>query len=163
LPDLIRETIAGFRLQASERNITLTTDVQMSAIEVFLDPRKLKQVLLNYVSNAIKFTPSGGRVTVHAHFEEGSTFRLEVEDTGTVLPIEDSPKFAQLVQHWPAHMPGGAGFVLNWTDSLADGMSRLDRGGVDVILLDLGLPDCSGMETFIQARDRAARTPIVIL
>ena len=45
LPDLIRETIAGFRLQASERNITLTTDVQMSAIEVFLDPRKLKQVL----------------------------------------------------------------------------------------------------------------------
>jgi pilus assembly protein CpaE len=42
-------------------------------------------------------------------------------------------------------------------------MSRLDRGGVDVILLDLGLPDCSGMETFLQARDRALRTPIVIL
>jgi Flp pilus assembly CpaE family ATPase len=85
------------------------------------------------------------------------------ENTLTVLLIEDSPQFAQLVQHWLANMPGGAGFVLNWTDSLADGMSRLDRGGVDVILLDLGLPDCSGMETFIQARDRALKTPIVIL
>jgi signal transduction histidine kinase len=95
LPDLIRETIAGFRLQASERNITLTTDVQMSAIEVFLDPRKLKQVLLNYVSNALKFTPSGGRVTVHAHFEEGSTFRLEVEDTGTGIAARDIGRLFQ--------------------------------------------------------------------
>jgi pilus assembly protein CpaE len=85
------------------------------------------------------------------------------ENTLTVLLIEDSPQFAQLVQHWLATMPGGPAFVLNWTDSLADGLSRLDRGGVDVILLDLGLPDCSGMETFIQARDRAAKTPIVIL
>ena len=85
------------------------------------------------------------------------------ENTLTVLLIEDSPQFAQLMQHWLANMPGGAGFVLNWTDSLADGMSRLDRGGVDVILLDLGLPDCSGMETFTQARDRALKTPIVIL
>jgi pilus assembly protein CpaE len=85
------------------------------------------------------------------------------ENTLTVLLIEDSPQFAQLVQHWLANIPGSTSFVLNWTDSLADGMSRLDRGGVDVILLDLGLPDCSGMETFIQARDRAAKTPIVIL
>ena len=85
------------------------------------------------------------------------------ENTLTVLLIEDSPQFAQLVQHWFASISGGAAFVLNWTDSLADGMNRLDRGGVDVILLDLGLPDCSGMETFLQARGRAAKTPIVIL
>ncbi len=95
LPDLIRETIAGFRLQAAERNISLTTDVQMSAIEVFLDPQKLKQVLLNYVSNALKFTPSGGHVTVHAHFEEGSTFRLEVEDTGMGIAAQDIGRLFQ--------------------------------------------------------------------
>ena len=85
------------------------------------------------------------------------------ENTLTVLLIEDSPQYAQLVQHWLAHVTGGAGFVLNWTDSLADGMTRLERGGVDVILLDLGLPDCSGMDTFTQTRARAPKTPIVIL
>ena len=85
------------------------------------------------------------------------------ENTLTVLLIEDSAQYAQLVQHWLAHVSGGAGFVLNWTDSLADGMTRLERGGVDVILLDLGLPDCSGMETFTQTRARAPKTPIVIL
>src|SRR5271163_3349466 len=57
----------------------------------------------------------------------------EVEaNTLTVLLIEDSPQYAQLVQHWLSHATGGAGFILNWTDSLADGMSRLERGGVDV-------------------------------
>jgi Flp pilus assembly CpaE family ATPase len=85
------------------------------------------------------------------------------ENTLTVLLIEDSAQYAQLVQHWLAHVSGGAGFVLNWTDSLADGMTRLERGGVDVILLDLGLPDCSGMDTFTQTRARAPKTPIVIL
>ena len=95
LPDLIRETIAGLRLIAAERNITLTTDVQMSAIEVFLDPRKLKQVLLNYVSNALKFTPVDGKVTVHAHFTEGSAFRLEVEDTGSGIAPQDIGRLFQ--------------------------------------------------------------------
>jgi signal transduction histidine kinase len=95
LPDLIREAIAGLRLLASARNITLTTDVQMSAIEIFLDPQKLRQVLLNYVSNALKFTPAGGRVTVHAHFEERSTFRLEVEDTGIGIAPQDIGRLFQ--------------------------------------------------------------------
>lgn len=85
------------------------------------------------------------------------------ENTLTVLLIEDSPQYAQLVQHWFANVAGGDGFVLNWTDSLADGMRRLEKGGVDVILLDLGLPDCSGMDTFTQTRARAPKTPIVIL
>ena len=44
--------------------------------------------------------------------------------------------------------------MLNWTDSLADGHERLERGGVDVILLDLGLPDCSGMDT-LRRQERA--------
>ena len=95
LPDLIRETIAGLRLVASERNIALTTDVQMSAIEIFLDPQKLRQVLLNYDSNALKFTPVGGRVTVHAHFEEVSTFRLEVEDNGIGIAPRDIGRLFQ--------------------------------------------------------------------
>jgi Flp pilus assembly CpaE family ATPase len=85
------------------------------------------------------------------------------ENTLTVLLIEDSPQYAQLVQHWLAQVSGGSRFVLNWTDSLADGMTRLERGGVDVILLDLGLPDCGGMDTFTQTRARAPKTPIVIL
>lgn len=91
----------------------------------------------------------------------------EEEDLGkrtlTVLLIEDSPQYAHLVQQWLSDSAEGNGFLLNWTDSLAAGMSRLERGGVDVILLDLGLPDCSGVETYAQTRARAPKTPILIL
>ena len=83
--------------------------------------------------------------------------------TLTVLLIEDSPQYAHLVQHWLSDAAEGTGFLLNWTDSLASGMSRLERGGVDVILLDLGLPDCNGIETYHQTRARAPQTPILIL
>lgn len=89
LPDLIRESIAGLRVLAAERGVALTTDVQMSAIEVFLDPQKLKQILLNFLSNALKFTPAGGRITVRTRLGEDSLLRLEVEDTGIGIARED--------------------------------------------------------------------------
>ena len=89
LPDLIRESIAGLRVLAAERGVALVTDVQMSAIEVFLDPLKLKQVLLNFLSNALKFTPAGGKITVRAHIEGESFLRLEVEDTGIGIAEDD--------------------------------------------------------------------------
>ena len=80
-----------------------------------------------------------------------------------VLMIEDSPDYAELVQHWLSAPGGDPGFVLNWTDSLSSGLQRLASGGVDVVLLDLRLPDSSGAETFLSLRDRAAGVPVVIL
>src|SRR5882672_5585687 len=80
----------------------------------------------------------------------------------TVLLIEDSPAYAELVQQWLAGKDGMA-FVLNWTDSLEAGMNRLARGGIDVILLDLSLPDSEGRKTFATARAHAASLPIIIL
>ncbi len=80
----------------------------------------------------------------------------------TVLLIEDSPAYAELVQQWLASKESTA-FVLNWTDSLEAGMNRLARGGIDVILLDLGLPDSEGRKTFAMARSHAATVPIIVL
>jgi CheY-like chemotaxis protein/anti-sigma regulatory factor (Ser/Thr protein kinase) len=56
---------------------------------VSLDPSKLKQVLYNYISNAIKFTPEEGDVTVRVRPEGKSHVRLEVEDTGIGIRPED--------------------------------------------------------------------------
>jgi pilus assembly protein CpaE len=85
------------------------------------------------------------------------------KSTLTVLLIEDSAPYANLVQHWLSTATGGIGFRLDWTDSLAAGMRRLEQSAVDVVLLDLGLPDCIGIESFTQTRIRAPKTPILIL
>jgi Flp pilus assembly CpaE family ATPase len=80
----------------------------------------------------------------------------------TVLLIEDNPDFAELVQRWLA-LRVDLGFNLSWADSLAAGLERLAQGGVDVILLDLGLPDSDGLPTFTRTRLHAAGVPIVLL
>ncbi|HEV8578773.1 MAG TPA: ATP-binding protein [Thermoanaerobaculia bacterium] len=54
-----------------------------------MDPLRLRQVLYNYLSNALKFTPAEGRVTVRARVEGERHFRLEVEDTGIGIRPED--------------------------------------------------------------------------
>jgi signal transduction histidine kinase len=57
--------------------------------EVVADAAKLKQVLYNYLSNALKFTPDGGRVGVRVMAEGAEMFRLEVEDTGIGIREDD--------------------------------------------------------------------------
>ena len=56
---------------------------------VLIDPARLKQVLYNYLSNALKFTPEGGRVTVRFAPEREGWFRLEVVDTGIGIAEAD--------------------------------------------------------------------------
>lgn len=79
-----------------------------------------------------------------------------------ILLIEDSPEYAELIQTWLS--PGGdVAFALKWTDTLAAGLKRLRQGGVDVILLDLGLPDSNGLETFTRTIAYAPDVPVIIL
>jgi pilus assembly protein CpaE len=80
----------------------------------------------------------------------------------TVLLIEDNPEYAALVQRWLSPKED-IEFVLNWADSLLAGLNRLDKGNVDAILLDLGLPDSRGFETFTTTKLHASGIPILIL
>ena len=67
---------------AVKKQIAIKTEIDCAVDEVFLDAAKLKQVLHNYLSNALKFTPDGGRIIVRAVADDESQFRIEVVDTG---------------------------------------------------------------------------------
>ncbi len=64
------------------KRLRVVVDIEQSLGSLVLDPARLKQVLYNYLSNAIKFTPEGGLITVRAGASGARHFRLEVEDTG---------------------------------------------------------------------------------
>src|SRR5580704_5800959 len=85
-----------------------------------------------------------------------------MKKTLTVLLIEDSPDYAALVQQWLS-LRTESTFVLHWTDSLQAGLNRLKQGGVDVVLLDLGLPDSNGLETFTKTKLQASGVPMILL
>ena len=71
-------------------SVILKVDPQLRSL--FTDPVRLKQVLYNYLSNAIKFTPEGGRVRITVSCENTGAFRLEVVDTGIGIEPEDIPR-----------------------------------------------------------------------
>lgn len=81
----------------------------------------------------------------------------------TILLIDDSPDYAQLVQSWIAQTSGETALVLKCAETLEAGLRQVAEGGIDLILLDLTLPDSSGFNTFAAARASAASTPIVVL
>lgn len=84
-------------------------------------------------------------------------------DTPTkILLIEDNPGDARLIREMLADA-GGQGFAIEWLSRLADGLERLDQGKIDLVLLDLGLPDSQGLDTFIKAHAQAPQVPFVVL
>ena len=66
-------------------------DRQLSGVPVLADPRWLHQVVTNLLSNALKFTPAGGTVTLHTG-QAGTDAVLRVADTGTGIPAEELPR-----------------------------------------------------------------------
>ena len=92
LVQLVSEVAAILRSIAASKQIEITTDVPDALQHVTLDPARLKQVLYNYVSNALKFTEPGGRVTVRAVPESDGMFRISVEDTGIGIAEHDLPR-----------------------------------------------------------------------
>jgi signal transduction histidine kinase len=88
---------------------------------------------------------------------------VAVDVTGRhILLIEDNPGDARLIREMLAEAPVFE-HQLTWTDTLARGLASLSEGNVDVVLLDLSLPDSHGLVTFSAVRDHAPVVPIVVL
>jgi signal transduction histidine kinase len=88
LPTAIDNALILVRERAGRRGITLEHVVDERLGEIRGDERKVKQVLLNLLSNALKFTPEGGRVDVRAGMVD-SMAEISVTDTGVGIAPED--------------------------------------------------------------------------
>jgi two-component system, NtrC family, sensor kinase len=91
LPQAIDNALILVRERAGRRGITLEHAVDERLGEIRGDERKVKQVLLNLLSNALKFTPEGGRVDVRAGMVDGMA-EISVTDTGVGIAPEDQEK-----------------------------------------------------------------------
>ena len=88
LPGAIENTLTLVRERAHRRGITLGRTVDARLGMVHADERKVKQVLLNLLSNALKFTPEGGRIDVVADVDDDA-IEISVTDTGVGIALED--------------------------------------------------------------------------
>ena len=101
-PVSVSETVSGgvglLRERATNHGVTLESEIQPDLPLIIADGRKLKQVMLNLLTNAVKFTPAGGRVVARAHSQDGEIV-VAVSDTGVGIDPSDQDRiFAEFVQ-----------------------------------------------------------------
>ncbi|MBD3676363.1 MAG: HAMP domain-containing protein [Planctomycetaceae bacterium] len=89
LAEFIDRQVGTMQPLADRKNIELTHNVDPSLEEVFQDRGKLQQILNNLLSNALKFTPEGGRVSVRAVPYQDDLMEITVTDTGVGIRLED--------------------------------------------------------------------------
>ncbi len=113
-------------LQARAKDIAITRDIDKSVGEVCADRRAVQQILINLVSNAIKFTPEGGRIHISADVH-AKRLRFRVNDTGIGISAEDLKRIGQpfmQVQNAYTRQYEGTGLGL----SLVKGLVSLHQG-----------------------------------
>jgi len=93
LSSFLQAVYVNFQPLTEKRGITLVLDDQLAGQTVAFDPDKLEMIMNNLLSNALKFTPEGGRIHIRAWLggADSGTVNIEVEDNGKGIPAAEIP------------------------------------------------------------------------
>ena len=131
VPEVIAASLAEFADQAAAGGVILDSDIRAGLPHLRADPRKVRQMLSNLLSNAVRFTEPGGRVTLGAWSSPDAGFVLQVLDSGIGMALKDIPvalsPFGQ-VKNALRQRHEGSGLGLPLTKAMAE----LHAGSLDL-------------------------------
>jgi len=170
----LRDAITPFNIQARRVKITLEStnfESDLSDLYLNIDESKISQVVRNFLSNALKFTPKGSTVYISAKVDEFTSeitdmpmLRFEVRDTGTGISKENISKvFKEIIQFSPGKLQNGGGSGLGlWISK-----NIIDLHGGQVFVSSEGeglgstfsfiIPFCSAPSSSDNAADNSER------
>ena len=145
LADVVDDCHRLLKLRAEAKGLEIVQAIPDGLASVWADQRAMRQIVLNLMSNALKFTPKGGRITITIEAARGGGQRLSVKDTGPGIPADEIPKVLQpFGQGTLAHQTaeGGTGLGLSIVQSLIELhggtfelKSELRRGTEAIVIL----------------------------
>lgn len=154
----IQEIANSFLPMAEASHIQYQIDIPERDYIVEVDPDKLEKIIYNLLSNAFKFTPSGGKVTIHLSGEQSGQLRIAVSDTGIGIPKKDQEQIFERffqVDESTTRAYEGTGIGLALIKELVDlqqGKITVDsqegRGSTFTVALPAGLVRDTGAPIF---------------
>ncbi len=91
LPGVVDEALHMIQLKAKNKDIELVVHAEKNLPKILADERAVRQIVLNLLSNALKFTPSCGTITVRVGWTRGGGQYLSIRDTGPGIPEDEIP------------------------------------------------------------------------
>jgi signal transduction histidine kinase len=148
--ELIVTVVAAARWMVGTKSLSVEREIDAELPNVETDPRALRQVVLNLLSNAAKFTPEGGKIVVRARREGQEAVRIEVEDSGIGIAPADQERIFEEFRQLDGSAErayGGVGLGLAVVRRLVDTLgARVDvksepgKGATFAVLLPLSWP-----------------------
>ncbi|MDE6331652.1 MAG: response regulator, partial [Muribaculaceae bacterium] len=126
----IKEICSSFTLFSEDSGITLTTTSEIAVLNMYFDKDKISKIMMNLLSNAFKYTGSGGFVNVTVSKHDDSSMRITVADSGKGIPDYDKTRiFDRFYQSGDTpHTTMGCGIGLHIVKEFV----MLHKGSVDV-------------------------------
>jgi signal transduction histidine kinase len=153
--DLVRETVEDYRAALEGAGLTLEVEIPDELPMIQTDAARVREVLGNLLSNALKYTPAGGRVTVGLHSvrdgSSGPAVVVSVTDTGPGIPLEEQERIFDEFHRVAGSGAKGVGLGLAISRKISrllggDLTVRSERGRGTVFALRLPLTAPSGSE-----------------
>lgn len=123
LSDVAEDSLRLLRLKATSKGLELIENFEPDLSQVWVDQRAIRQICLNLLSNALKFTPKGGSITITVESSADGGQLISVRDTGPGIPADEIPRVLQAFgQGSLAHetAEGGTGLGLPIVQSLIE-------------------------------------------
>lgn len=157
--DFVESLFNEYRNKSANHNVEFELKVtrKVKALEVWIDQKKLKQILINLIENAYKFT-SSGKIEVGCYVHENYVFTFYVSDTGIGIPkdkhTEIFTRFTQAVMS-TTHLYGGTGLGLSIVQGLLKIMGgeiwlESDQGKGSTFFFTLPFKSNQQIQTFLE-------------
>jgi two-component system, cell cycle sensor histidine kinase PleC len=95
LTDVAEDSVKLLQLKANSKGLEIIENYEPMLAQAWVDQRAMRQITLNLISNALKFTPKGGRITVTVETDVDGGQLISVRDTGPGIPADEIPRVLQ--------------------------------------------------------------------
>jgi len=115
--DLVEQSIKLIEIAANEKSISVDNVISEELPDLYVDERMVRQILINILSNAVKFTPQGGNIVINASTEQDGNFCIAISDNGIGIEEDQIEKvispFSQVDDSFTREQEGtGLGLAL---------------------------------------------------